>query len=93
MYTGFQLYAGLIRDTSATTGSSAIAYQITMKKETSAILAANWVTFDTLAATGTTNFVDLSSKAGKYISFKIHNYNAIFDTLTNVSVGFKKAAE
>lgn len=87
MFAGYQFYSGAL---GGTTPTAAIAYQLTFSSDTADIISANWVTTDTLGATGATDYVDLSSKAAKYIYFRVHNYDATPDVMGKLEILFKK---
>lgn len=86
-YSGYQFYSGTL---GGTTPTAAFAYQLSWSSDTADIEAGNWVTTDTLAATGSTDYVDLSSKSGKFIYFRVHNYDATYDTLGVLKILLKK---
>lgn len=72
-YKGYQYYSGPI---GGTTPLVNIAYLLSYSSDIADTIAANWVITDTLSATGSTGYIDLSSKAAKYIWFRFHNYGA-----------------
>ena len=84
MFSGFHYYSA------AGTGTTAIAYQLAMSSTVTDTAAGNWVTFDTIAATGSNEYVDLSSKAAKYIYFRVHNYSATSDIMGKLQILFKE---
>jgi len=86
-YKGFQFYSDSLKGTSPV---AAIAYQLAWSSDTRNIVPANWVTVDTLDAVGSTGYTDLSSKAGRYVYFRIHNYDATADTMGFVTLELRK---
>lgn len=87
MYKGYQFYAGAL---GGTTPEAGFAYQLSWSSDTADIIAANWVTTDTIPSAGTTDYVDLSSKSAKFIYFRVHNYDATYDTMGVLNVIMKK---
>jgi hypothetical protein len=86
-YKGYQFYSAAMTGTSPT---AALAYQLTLSSDTADIVAGNWVTTDTLAETGSTDYVDLSSKSAKFIYFRYHNYDATSNVVGKLEIGLKK---
>lgn len=84
MYSGFQYFSA------AGTGTTAMAYQLAMSSTVTDTAAANWVTFDTIDASGSTKYVDLTSNSAKYIYFRVHNYSATSDIMGKLQVLFKE---
>ena len=73
MYKGFSVIAQGI---SGTTPTMEVSYQITEGgSSTDTTAGANWVHVDTLKATGSSAYVDVSSLAGKYLWLLIDNFD------------------
>lgn len=72
MYKSFTVRHHPITGTSPT---AAIAYQITYTSNIADTITGDFVTFDTLDATGGSKAVDLSGKAGRFVYFRIDNYD------------------
>jgi len=88
MYDGFQFFSAAM---GGITPTAALAYQLSFSSDTGDIIANNWVTSDTLGATGTTAYISLDSMAAPYIYIRIHNYNATADVMGYFGLEFKKA--
>ena len=88
MYDGFQFFSAAM---GGTTPAAALAYQLSFSSDTGDIIANNWVTSDTLEATGTTAYISLDSMAAPYIYIRIHNYDATADVMGYFGLEFKKA--
>jgi hypothetical protein len=90
MYKGFNYeFAGI----SGTTPGVSIEYQISNFTSVSKLITASWVPFDTIATTGTgcSGYIDLTGKAGKYIWFRVNNYdNAACQVYDYAYINFKK---
>jgi len=87
MYSGFQFISAGLGGTSPVAG---VAYQLSATSTTTDTVAANWVYFDSLAETGSSIYVDLSSKAGKFVWFRVHNHDATYDTLRAITAVMKE---
>lgn len=88
MYKGFQVYAKAI---TGTTPTMDFAYQLIPTDKIADTLAL-WTSCDTLDGTGANAYVDLSSKAGVSIVFRVANYDDTESVIPNfLKVMFKKA--
>ena len=86
-YKGFQFYSGVL---GGTTPGAILAYQLASTSDTGNIVSASWVDVDTLTSAGQTGYVDLSSKAAKFIYFRVHNYDATADVMGLLEILYKK---
>ena len=87
MYKGFQLFSDSLKGTSP---QAAFAYQLSWSSDTSNLIPANWSTVDTLPEGGTTNYFSLDTMAAPYIYYRIHNFDATYDTMGAVILIMEK---
>jgi len=77
----FAGFAYICEALSGTTPTMAVAYQITVTNKSADIVAANWVYFDTIAATGGDDYISLSGTnnsgvgTGNFLWFYVDNYD------------------